>query len=135
MPLPGQPPSPALAAAPANTGGAVAPQGNAGNAMAGLDKVKIAVKALQDALPSIPMGSALHTKVLNAAKDLSKELGSASEGGGGAGNIQALLQMIQQAKQNAPNAALARMAPPAPGGGAPAMPHPMPMPSPAAAAA
>lgn len=129
MPLPGQPPSPALAAAPPNVGGAVAPQGNAGNAMAGLEKVKIAVKALQDALPSIPMGSSLHTKVLNAAKDLSKELGAGSEQGGGP-PIQALLQMIQQAKANQPNAALARMGGPPPGGGAPAMPMP-----PAAAAA
>lgn len=125
MPLPmpssgGAPPaSPALAAAKPNLGGPTAPQGNAGNAMAGLGKIKVALQALQDALPSIPMGSPLHTDVLSVAKTLSKHVDQ--EGQQGGPPVQSLLQMMQQMKQNAPNAALARM-----GGGAappsPAMP-------------
>jgi hypothetical protein len=96
--------------------------------MAGLGKIKVALQALQDALPSIPMGSPLHTDVLSVAKTLSKHVDQ--EGQQGGPPVQSLLQMMQQMKQNAPNAALARMgggappspampAPPAAGGGAP----------------
>jgi hypothetical protein len=126
MPLPmpspagGPPAAPALAAAKPNLGGPTAPQGNAGNAMAGLGKIKVALQALQDALPSIPMGSPLHTDVLSVAKTLSKHVDQ--EGQQGGAPVQSLLAMIQQAKQSAPMAALGRM-----GGGAPpspAMPPP-----------
>jgi hypothetical protein len=125
MPLPmpspagGAPAAPALATAKPNLGGPTAPQGNAGNAMAGLGKIKVALQALQDALPSIPMGSPLHTDVLSVAKTLSKHVDQ--EGQQGGPPVQSMLQMIQQMKQNAPNAALARM-----GGGAPQSPAMLP---------
>lgn len=106
-PIGGVPAAPALAAAKPNGGGPTAPQGNAGNAMAALGKVKVAIQALQDALPSIPMGSALHTEVLSAAKNLSKHLDTEEQSGGVP--IQSLMQMMQQAKQSAPMAALGRM--------------------------
>lgn len=114
-----------MAAAKPNLGGATAPQANQGNMMAALGKVKVAIEALQGALPSIPMGSPLHTEVLSAAKNLAKHLDQDEQKGP---STQDLMAMMQQAKQAAPMQALGRMqgaAPPASPAmpqGAPAMP-------------
>lgn len=90
----------------------MAPPGNLGNAAAGLGKLGVALKALEDALPTIPMGTELHTKVLNITKDLSKELHSLQGSGEDKqAQIQALVQMARQASQQGPNQALAKMAP------------------------
>jgi hypothetical protein len=92
--------------------------------MQALGKVKIAIQALQDALPSIPMGSALHTEVLSSAKNLAKHLDTEEQNSGP--SVQSLMQMMQQAKQSAPMQALGRMStgqPPA----SPALAAPPPM--------
>lgn len=65
----------------------------------------IALNALQDALPSLPMGSPLHSKVLKVTQELTKELQSSKEDP--QLQIQSLVQMIRQAAQNAPMAGLA----------------------------
>lgn len=116
--------NPALAAAKPNLGGATAPQANQGNAMAALGKIKVAIQAMQDALPSIPMGSPLHTDVLKCAQSLSKHMDQQQQQEGVP--VQALAQMAQQAKQAQPMNALARMgaqqpptSPAMPGAGAP----------------
>jgi hypothetical protein len=80
----------------------------AGNAKHGMEKLKLSLTGLQEALPALPMGSTLHTAVLKALTDIGKAL--EKEGGGqsdpGAA-IQQLLEMARNAKQ---------------GGGAPPMP-------------
>ena len=126
-PAGGLPPS--LQGAPGNAGGATQAQPKLGNMAGAADKIKVALQALQEALPAIPMGSPLHTEVLNTIKRLGSkmETGEAQS----APPLQALLQMLRQAPQQNQMAMLARMAPPGggAGGGAPQMP------SPAAAAA
>lgn len=133
-PMPGGPPgaSPMAGAARANIGPATAPQAHGGTAAAAMNDLQNAIKMLEKALPSIPMGTPIHAAVLKAATDLSKHLGA---GSGNEGlQLQSLLQMARQAQQNAPMAALSRImpgpdgsppapiAPPGGGGGAPPMP-------------
>jgi hypothetical protein len=87
-------------------------------------EVSNAVKMLEKALPMIPMGSPIHEKILNFAKDIAKNM---SQGDGNqALEINSLVQMARQAAQQAPVNQLARMfpqqaaqQPPAMGGGAP----------------
>lgn len=87
--------------------------------------VKVALEALQKALPTLPMGSDLHGAVLKAVTELSKHLG---EGGGDSqAQIQQLIQMARAAHAQPQQDALARMggAPPGaapPGAGAPPPP-------------
>ncbi len=121
-PTPPGAPAPAspLAAPPANVGGASVNQGNPGNAAAALVDVQNAVKMLQDALPKIPMGSKLHTKLLNALKSISEELQAGSENP--QLQQQSLTNQLKQNQQQAPLAALSRLAPAA----SPAMPPPSP---------
>jgi hypothetical protein len=114
-----------------NTGPATSPQPNAGNEAAAMNKVQLALKTLEEALPQIPMGSDLHHEILKITTQLSKKL---QPGTGSPGlQMQELLQMARGQAQSAPMQALARMqapadAPPAmPGGGAPGGGPPMPM--------
>lgn len=79
--------------------------------------VGAAVKLLEGALPHIPMGSPLHSEVLNSTKSLIKHLQD-----GGDSNpqeqIMSLLNMARSAAQAQPMQALMR----AYGGGAPGQP-------------
>jgi hypothetical protein len=89
--------------------------------------LKLGLKALQEALPSLPMGSSIHTAVLKALTDIGKAV---EKEGGGKGDpgamIQQLVEMARNAKQSgapAPQMPGAGGAPPPPGMGAgPPMP-------------
>ena len=128
----GLPPAGGAAPAPHPPGGNVGPvanpQANPGNQAAAMQKLKVALAALQEALPAIPMGSELHTKVLKVTTDLSKELQSTHDDP--QSQIQALMQMIRAAPQQAQMQQLARMGQP---GAPPAMPQPAAAPAAAAA--
>ena len=121
-PFPGALP-PGLVGGPPNAGAAAAPQANLGNASGGLAEVKIALEALQKALPSIPMGTELHKAVMDAVAKISKHMTEAAESP--QMKIQNLLKMVQSARAQQPNQALAGLAGGA--GGAPGGDPPPPM--------
>ena len=87
------------------------PQGNPGNSLAAVAAVRNAVMLLQKALPSLPMGTELHTVVLKTVGDLTKNLPDI--GGEGQGQISQLMQVIQQLAHQQTNRALAAAAQPA----------------------
>lgn len=103
MPMPGaapEGPPPGMPPAPGGgTGGAMAPAAMPGMGAQGMAAVKMAVEALQKALPALPMGSPLHGAALAALTGITKHMdddGSAQ----GAGDKDALLQqLVQQARQ------------------------------------
>lgn len=83
-----------------------------GAAAQGNTALKVALEALQKALPLLPMGSELHTSVLKAVTDISKRMGAA---GGGKGEMLQELAALAKAQTAAPPAqAPAMMAPPPP---------------------
>ena len=96
-----------------------------------MEKIQTALKLMEQALPDIPMGTPIHTEILQAAQKFAKHLG---EAGGNAGSeMQTLLNLARQSAQGQPMAALSRLMgpqggppatqpPPPGGGGAPAMP-------------
>ena len=88
-----------------------------------MEGVKVGLKALQEALAAIPLGSELHQSVLKAVSDISKHI---DQGGPGdqAGMMQQLVQMARSSQGAPPQAAAMNRAfptapPPAAGGGAP----------------
>lgn len=109
---PGGLPSP-LASPPANAGAISQPGGNAGNIQAAMTKISSGLKMIQEALPLIPMGNELHTKVLGAVKTLAEAMNK--EGSESPStpklDISSILQMIKQHTQNAPQNAAARLLP------------------------
>jgi len=124
MPMPGAPSPPPQAGV---AGPASAPGPMKGAVAGGAEKLKLGLKALQEALPSLPMGSSIHTAVLKALTDIGKAV---EKDGGGKGDpgamIQQLVEMARNAKQSgapAPQMPGAGGAPPPPGMGAgPPMP-------------
>jgi len=116
MPIPGAAASPPQGVA----GPASVPGPMKGAAASGMDKLKLSLKGLQEALPALPMGSAVHTAVLKALT----EIGKAVEKEGGAQTnpgamIQQLVEMARSAKQSgapAPQMPGAGGAPPPPSG-------------------
>ena len=124
MPMPGAPSPPPQAGV---AGPASAPGPMKGAVAGGAEKMKLGLKALQEALPSLPMGSSIHTAVLKALTDIGKAV---EKEGGGKGDpgamIQQLVEMARNAKQSgapAPQMPGAGGAPPPPGMGAgPPMP-------------
>jgi hypothetical protein len=125
----GGPLPPTMQPAPHGAGPAVAPHGNPGAASQGLGDIQTALQALQKALPSIPMGTEMHTAVIDAIKKIGTHMTEMQNSP--QMQIQNLLAMIAKAKQGQPNAGLAGMAggggappppmlaPPAPGGAPP----------------
>ena len=98
----------------------MAPAPMAGMGRQGIAKAELGVKALQEALAEIPMGSDLHAAVLKALSDISKHLKTgAGPGGGGDQNaiIQQLVAMARQQGQPPQAGAMQSMFPG--GGGAP----------------
>jgi hypothetical protein len=101
-----------------------------GAAASGMEKLKLSLKGLQEALPALPMGSGVHTAVLKALT----EIGKAVEKEGGAKGdpgamIQQLVEMARNAKQAGAPApqmpgAGAASPPPPDGGGSPMPPMP-----------
>jgi hypothetical protein len=92
-PTPGAPP-PGLSG---GVGPASSPGGMAGAAQQGMTAVKLAVDALQKALPSLPMGTPLHGAVVKAVADISKHM----EGQGSAPDQNAILQQLMQMARGA----------------------------------
>lgn len=94
-----------------------APQAQHGNAVAALQKFKVALQAMEEGLSGIPMGTPLHSKALTIIKDLHKALEEVHSDP--SLQIQQLLQMARTQGQQSPIAALSRMYPAAQGGGTP----------------
>lgn len=111
LPMPGQAPapSPAIAGAPPHAGPATMPQANQGNLAAAMQKVRIGMKALEEALPMIPMGSPLHSKIHKVALDLAKDLPQGDENP--ALQLQSLVQMLRNSSQQQPMNALSKLMP------------------------
>ena len=109
---------PGMPQARPNSGPAVAPQAQPGNAAAAMTKLQNAAKLINEALPSVPMGSDIHGDVLKIATILNKIMQKVPENPG----MQAtgLVQQARQIAQQGPaQAALQQMFPQQPGGGAP----------------
>ena len=127
-PIPGMPGAapggmPGMPGAPTNVGPVAARQPQMGNAAASISDVRAAMKMLEKALPTIPMGTDLHVEVLNSLKGLLKHL--PPEEDTPALNIQSLLQMARQSAQAQPLSALTRLMGAGAGpAAAPAMPLP-----------
>lgn len=101
-----------MAAPPANAGPISQPGGNQGNVQAAMAKVSSGVKMLQEALPLIPMGNELHTKLLGAIKTLAEAINKEGEAPSTPKlDISSIMQMIKQHTQNAPQNAAARLLP------------------------
>jgi hypothetical protein len=83
------------------------PQGNPGNALAAVSKLKTAITLLQESLPAIPLGSDVHTDVLKAVGMLAKHADSHESND--QQQITQLQALIQKLAQQQPNAALARL--------------------------
>lgn len=97
-PPPGFPPGPQ-----GGTGGATVPAPQAGSAAQAQTGVKLALEALQKALPGLPMGSPLHTATLKAVTELSKHMGEQG-GGDQAAVIQQLVAKAREAQSAPPQA-------------------------------
>ena len=94
-----------------------------GNQVQAAALVGNALKALQEALPAIPMGSELHTTILDVVKKLITV--AKSEQPDPHAQLQELIRNARESSAGGPQAALSRMAPP-PSGGPPALPAPPP---------
>ena len=109
-----------------------APGAMHGSMNQGLSAVRNGVKALQDAISQLPMGSALYHSVLKALTDISKNL--EKEGGASAdpsGGVQQLLEALRTAKTNPGMAGMMPGGAPAgPSGGPPGAPPPVMPPPP-----
>ena len=129
-----QPPQPGMGGphpgGAGGVGGAAQPGAMAGNQAQGSEKVMVGLKALQEALPHLELGSEMHQAVLDAVSKIGKHL---PQGGTGQGDpssmVQQLALMARGAKQDPSQAnALQGLmggggAPPPPGaGGAPPPP-------------
>ena len=102
------------------------PQGNPGNAVKAMSDVRNAVKMLETALPAIPMGSPLHTEILNTTKALLKHL---QPGDGSPGlDLMSLLQMARNNAQAQPMQTLAKAFPNTPNAPPAVMPGAAPQP-------
>lgn len=132
MPEPMSPEMPAVAPAeapPAGGSPATMPTANAGQQAAGIARLSIAVKVLEETVPLLGVGSEAGKDALKALNTLSKHVPPGSVSPGIEANSAA--QIMQRQRQMAPQIAALRAAGGGgpPGGGAP----PPGMPTPAAA--
>lgn len=100
-----------MQAAKPNTGPATVPQGNPGNMASAMSEVSNAIRMLERALPSIPMGTPIHTEILKALTQLGKHIPAAGEGQPGL-ELNSLLNTARSQAQASPSAALQRLMPP-----------------------
>lgn len=111
-----------MGAPPMATGPAMAPGPMAGQAAHGMTAVKLAIEALQKALPGLQMGSEIHSAVMKSITDLSKHVASGADDQSGV--VQQLAALARAAQSDpARMAAMRSMG----GGGAPPMGGPPPM--------
>jgi hypothetical protein len=127
MPPPGAtPPGPGGASMPApqggGTGAATSPGPMPGAGQQAMTGVKMALEALQKSLTGLPMGSEIHTAVLKAITDISKNMAKGDGQGDQSAMIQQLAQMARQQQTGGANPAAGMM--PGGGGGAPPQPQP-----------
>lgn len=101
-----------MGAPPANVGAATIPQSNPGNAKQAVELLAVAQKALNDALPKIPIGSKVHAKVLKMLGDIGKVVSESHEEI--QANMQTMMQMMASMKNDGQMRALNSVAPPAP---------------------
>jgi hypothetical protein len=99
-----------MGAPPANVGAATIPQSNPGNAKQAMELLSVAQKAVNDALPKIPIGSKVHAKVLKLLGDLGKIVSEAGEEIHA--NMQTMMQMMSSMKNDGQMRALNQVAPP-----------------------
>ena len=85
-----------------------------------MQKLQAAGKLINEALPSIPMGTEFHTKALKLATDLNKLMMDIPQNPGM--QATALTNQARQTSQAAPQEALNRMYPQPPAGGPPPPP-------------
>lgn len=121
-PAGGPPLPPGLMGGPPGIGPMSGPQGNQGNALAAISKLKSAVTLLQEALPAIPMGSDVHNDVLKAVGILAKH--AQTQQGTDQSQITQLMGLIQKLATQQPNAALQKLAQPPGPNASPALPPP-----------
>jgi len=114
--MPGAPPPGQV---PGGVGAASSPAAMAGSAQQGMTAVKLAVEALQKALPALPMGSPLHGAVVKAVADISKHMeGMGGQGADQGAMIQQLMQLARSAQQQPQQNAMMQAFPPGGAGGA-----------------
>ena len=117
---------------PSGTGPASGLGGMAGNQQAGMEKIKIGLKALTEALPMLPLGGEIQSEVMKAVQSIGKHLAEGGAGGDPQALIQQLVGMARGVKTEPPAGFQNLMggggAPPPPGGPPPgggAPPPPM----------
>jgi hypothetical protein len=95
--------------------------------MQGFEKLMVGLKALNESLASLPLGSEVHNAVMKAIGEIGKHLPQGGTGGDPASMIQQLAMMARNAKADpSQSAALQGLM----GGGAGAPPPPGGMPPP-----
>jgi hypothetical protein len=116
-----------MAPPPGNAGPGTTPGANQGNMAAAKLDIGNGMKMLQRALPNIPMGSPLHTDILQAVGKISKHMAEDGQADGGL-HASGMMQMIRQQAAQAPQLAAMRAMGGGPGNpaGPPAMPEPPP---------
>lgn len=99
-----------MQAPPSNIGPHTIPQSNPGNVLEGMKLIQVALSALTEAMPKLPMGTPLHMKVQKIAMELTKELHEVRE------TVQqkmmSLAQMMAAQRQQQGNPALQAAAQP-----------------------
>lgn len=113
-------PQPGGAGAAGGTGSASAPSGMPGAEAQAMTGIKLALEALQKSMVGLRMGSDLHTAVLKAITDISKQMGKGDGPGDQSSMIQQLAQMARA--QQTQGAGMPPGMPGAPPGGG--QPHP-----------
>src|SRR5208283_124313 len=88
--------------------------GMAVNQKAGMEKIKLGLKARTEALPMLPLGGEIQSKVMKAVQSIGKHLAQGGAGGDPQALIQQLALMARGAKTEPP-AGFANLA----GGGVP----------------
>jgi enamine deaminase RidA (YjgF/YER057c/UK114 family) len=76
-----------------------------------LTALQVGLEALQKALPGLPMGTDLHTKVLKAVQDLSKAVAEAGAAQDQSAKMQQLVAMARSAQQQPNQQAMMRAFP------------------------
>ena len=99
---------------PGGTGPATVPSPMAGSGAQGANAVRMALTALQQALPHLPMGSDLHTAVLKSVTELSKHVGEQAGAADPSAVVQQLAQLAAKARTQSVPPALAGAPPGAP---------------------
>jgi hypothetical protein len=122
--MPGAPPPGQI---PGGVGAASAPGPMAGSAQQGMTAVRLAVEALQKALPALPMGTPLHGAVVKAVGDITKHMeGSVNSSPDQAAQIQQLMALARQAQMQPQQNAMMNAFPAGGAGGAGGGPPPGP---------